>query len=72
MNWKMTAKTTLIQLHHKIQTFEGWRRHLVLVVQDEMLKYLKTNFRFSHFVRARSRDSCMFMRTRWQLGLAEA
>lgn len=22
MNWKMTAKTTLVQMHHKIQTFE--------------------------------------------------
>ncbi|MEI6043716.1 MAG: hypothetical protein WCS37_04910 [Chloroflexota bacterium] len=22
MNWKMTAKTTLVQLHHKVETFE--------------------------------------------------
>jgi hypothetical protein len=22
MNWKMTAKTILVQLHHKIQTFD--------------------------------------------------
>ena len=26
MNWKMTAKTTMIQLHHKVETFE----HLAL------------------------------------------
>lgn len=32
MNWKMTAKTTLVQLHHKIQTFETINKHLVLVI----------------------------------------
>lgn len=25
MNWKMTAKTTLIQLHHKVETFRLYR-----------------------------------------------
>lgn len=28
MNWKMTAKTILVQLHHKIQTFEGGEQAL--------------------------------------------
>ena len=39
MNWKMTAKTILVQLHHKIQTFEALNKHLVLVIQDFLLEY---------------------------------
>ena len=31
MNWKMTAKTILVQMHHKIQTFEHVHKKLVLV-----------------------------------------
>jgi hypothetical protein len=41
MNWKMTAKTILVQLHHKIDTFESINKHLVLVVQDHLLNYMK-------------------------------
>lgn len=48
MNWKMTAKTILIQLHHKVQTFEALHKHLVLVIQDFLLEYLQREFRFSH------------------------
>lgn len=48
MNWKMTAKTILIQLHHKISTFESLNKHLVLVVQDCLLDYIKNEFSFSH------------------------
>ncbi|MBI3260204.1 MAG: hypothetical protein HYZ54_12140 [Ignavibacteriae bacterium] len=48
MNWKMTAKTILIQLHHKIQTFENLNKHLVLVVQDCLLSYMQKEFSFSH------------------------
>ena len=36
MNWKMTAKTILVQLHHKIKTFENLDRHLVLIVQEQL------------------------------------
>jgi len=46
MNWKMTAKTILVQLHHKIETFEGINKHLVLVVQDYLLDYMKKEFAF--------------------------
>ena len=49
INWKMTAKTILIQLHHKIQTFENSNRHLVLVLQDALLQYLQKEFVFDHF-----------------------
>lgn len=48
MNWKMTAKTVLVQLHHKIATFEHVNRRLVLVLQDCLLEYMKREFRFDH------------------------
>ena len=57
MNWKMTAKTILIQLHHKIQTFEAVNKHLTLVIQDFLLEYLHRQFRFSHINDARRGDS---------------
>lgn len=60
MNWKMTAKTTLVQLHHKIQTFEAVNKHLVLVTQDHLLNYLCENFEFDHVVQARQGDSMQF------------
>ena len=48
MNWKMTAKTILVQLHHKIQTFQSLNKHLVLVVQDPLLRYIEKEFSFEH------------------------
>ena len=60
MNWKMTAKTTLIQMHHKIQTFEAINRHLVLITQDHLLQYLKDNFDFGHVGEAKVGDSMHF------------
>ena len=48
MNWKMTAKTILVQIHHKIQTFEHVNKKLVLVVQDCLLDYMCREFNFSH------------------------
>ncbi|MBU0654891.1 MAG: hypothetical protein KJ914_07100 [Gammaproteobacteria bacterium] len=48
MNWKMTAKTILVQMHHKIQTFENVHKKLVLVVQDKLLDYMGRKFRFDH------------------------
>lgn len=48
MNWKMTAKTILVQMHHKIHTFEHLNKKLVLVVQDKLLEYMKSEFNFSH------------------------
>lgn len=60
INWKMTAKTILVQLHHKIQTFEGMGKHLVLVIQDQLLNYLRREFEFGHVVGARSGDPMHF------------
>lgn len=49
INWKMTAKTTLVQLHHKVRTFEHLSKHLVLVAQDHLVNYMKRDFDFSEF-----------------------
>ncbi len=49
INWKMTAKTTLVQLHHKVQTFEHLNKHLVLVAQDHLINYMSREFNFSLF-----------------------
>jgi len=48
MNWKMTAKTILVQLHHKISTFEYLQKHLVLIIQDYFLDYMKKEFNFNN------------------------
>lgn len=48
MNWKMTAKTILVQLHHKIATFEYVGKHLVLAIQDPFLGFLEDDFKFDH------------------------
>ncbi|MDR3326608.1 MAG: hypothetical protein LBT04_00475 [Prevotellaceae bacterium] len=48
MNWKMTAKTILVQMHHKITTFENLNKHLVLVLQDCLMDYMKKEFSFEH------------------------
>ncbi len=48
MNWKMTAKTILVQIHHKIHTFEHLNKHLVLVTQDCLLDYIKKEFTFDN------------------------
>lgn len=48
INWKMTAKTILVQMHHKIKTFEHLNRKLVLVMQDCLLDYMRKEFDFSY------------------------
>ncbi len=48
MNWKMTAKTILVQMHHKIHTFEHVNKKLVLVIQDKLLNYMSGEFKFEH------------------------
>ncbi len=60
MNWKMTAKTILVQLHHKVRTFENLNRCLVVVIQDKLLDYMKKEFRFGHLSRARNADPMHF------------
>ncbi len=77
MNWKMTAKTTLVQLHHKIETFESLNKHLVLAVQDHLIDYMRANFAFDHIKNARLGDAMHFHsyqltksgRNNWQIEL---
>ena len=49
INWKMTAKTILVQIHHKTETFQAVNRKLVLVLQDRLLDYMQREFAFDHF-----------------------
>lgn len=60
LNWKMTAKTILVQLHHKIQTFEHVSKHLVLVAQSHLFAYMKNEFSFGHLEQARLGDPMHF------------
>lgn len=60
MNWKMTAKTILVQLLHKVQTFQEIDKHLVLAIQDHFMDYIKREFRFDHLNQARLGDSAHF------------
>ena len=48
MNWKMTAKTILVQMHHKIQTFEHCGKHLVLALQQPLMDYMLAQFQFGY------------------------
>jgi hypothetical protein len=79
MNWKMTAKTILVQLHHKVETFEHISKKLVLVLQDHLLAYMRENFAFAHVSEpARGGDPMHFHAYRmehaddgrWQLDLS--
>jgi len=60
LNWKMTAKTILVQLHHKVQTFEHISKHLALVTQDHLMDYMRREFQFEHLNSARLGDSMHF------------
>jgi len=59
MNWKMTAKTILVQMHHKIQTFDHVNKKLTLVVQDRLLEYMQQAFSFGHIMNPASQGQPM-------------
>lgn len=46
MNWKMTLKTILIQMHHKSETFEHLNKHLVLIIQKPLFDHMRSDFSF--------------------------
>ena len=48
----MTAKTILVQMHHKALTFESMNKHLVLIVQEPLMRYMERAFDFSHVSQA--------------------
>ena len=63
MNWKMTAKTILVQMHHKVQTFEHIHKKLVLVIQDKLLDYMIREFKFGHLKTPASLGDSMHLHT---------
>ena len=60
MNWKMTAKTILVQMNHKAQTFENLNKHLVLIIQKPLYEYMRKEFSFSHIQGVRVGDAVHF------------
>jgi hypothetical protein len=60
INWKHTAKTILVQLNHKIATFEYLSKRLVLVLQDCLLDYMRKEFAFDHIQGVRPGDPMQF------------
>lgn len=47
MNWKMTLKTILVQMHHKSETFENLNKHLVLIIQNPLYERMLADFDFT-------------------------
>ena len=60
MNWKMTAKTILVQMHHKVETLELLGKKLVLVVQDAFYNYVNREFNTEVLREAETADSAHF------------
>ena len=56
MNWKMTLKTILVQMHHKSETFENINKHFVLIIQEPLLRKMKSTFDFSEIAGPRLGD----------------
>lgn len=48
INWKDAAKRSLVQLLHKVHTFEQLHKKIVMVVQTEFFQYLSTEFTTTH------------------------
>jgi len=44
VNWKMTLKTILLQMHHKSETFEHLNKHLVLIIQKPLYERMRSEF----------------------------
>lgn len=60
INWKMSAKTILIQMSHKAPTFEALGKKLVLVLQSEFLAYIEEGFAAGHLRSANYADAIHF------------
>lgn len=56
MNWKMTLKTILIQMHHKSETFEHLNKHLVLIIQKPLYEHMRSEFNFGEINSVRLGD----------------
>lgn len=60
INWRMSAKTILMQMLHKVLSFEGLGKKLVLVVQSEFFEYMSREFSTAHLRAASSSDTMHF------------
>lgn len=60
MNWKMTLKTILIQMHHKSATFEHLNKHLVLIIQNPLYEHMRSDFNFDGIKDVRLGDPIHF------------
>lgn len=60
INWKMSAKTILIQMHHKAKSFESLGKKLVLVLQQQFWDYVSRQFQTTHISEAKVEDSVHF------------
>ena len=60
INWKMSAKTILIQMHHKAAAFEELHKKFVLVIQRDFFEYMTRVFRTAHVREATDHDSVHF------------
>jgi len=53
----MSAKTILVQMHHKALSFEQLRRKLVLVMQREFFDYISKEFQTGQLHQQNNQDS---------------
>ncbi len=60
INWKMSAKTILIQLHHKAETFELLGKKLVLILQEQFFNYIQREFNTDSIREEQATDSVHF------------
>lgn len=60
INWKMSAKTILMQLHHKAASFQAMNKKLVLVIQREFYEYMQGAFQTRHLSDADDNDTMQF------------
>ncbi len=60
INWKMSAKTILMQLHHKALAFEALRKKLILVIQAAFFDYISHEFQTDQVHDAQDADPLHF------------
>jgi len=60
INWKMSAKTILIQMLHKAASFEALGKKLVLIIQKEFADYLDREFQTGQLRTASQDDPIHF------------
>ena len=60
INWKMSAKTILIQMLHKAASFEALGKKLVLIIQKEFADYLDREFQTGQLRTASQDDPIYF------------